>query len=134
MAFLNPKLEQYFLEEQCLILPYQLFLTEKWFKKRFNKEMLQKTIWNYTLDITKDQIQELKEQMLINKRKARKIAYIRGIYILSLLEILDEERKNIFLSEFCDEIEGIPYDFAFIRSLKKEAREASLKQKEEKQE
>lgn len=123
ITYLSPRLEQIFLRDRILNTSYQLFQTNIAYENAFDTYMLNATISNTCYNLA-----YIQTKLLTLKRQTRtdQIAFLRSIYIATLLENVNEETKENYFETLHDEIKRIPYNFALVRKLKKEAKNLSV--------
>ncbi len=117
ITYLNTLLEQIYIKDRILHFPYELYSTEIIYEEVFDKNMLWKTINEYNTNLAIQQVNCLISERLC---RTKQIAFLRSIYLSTLLNNLDKEEREEFLVNVREEIEEIPYKFTLVKRLKKE--------------
>ncbi len=112
--YLNETLENLFLGERKIDLPWRLFNTLYAYENKFDSKTLLAAINTYNSDMA---LGELNKLLMPRKTRTTKAAYIRSLYLNSLLEGLEVDAFHFFMQENADSLLSLLYPFMPIKCL-----------------
>ena len=118
IAFLNETMEELFLKDGKLNLPWEHYSVLNTFEDEFSSIELLNAIDNYNLELA---IGEINKLLSPRKTRTNKVAYLRSLYVLSLIGSFDESTYFEFFGNNKELIEQIESPYSIIKRIQDEA-------------